>query len=657
MASNKSLDFYKEVVATLLCDVRNTHCEVFTNQSLQNTYHKVRTRCEQEGFSFLTKTLPRLGKALDFALAGNNSLDVTGLRFSLKTGTKLPIFMGELFEKVFESNGEVRTFPCVQSIRDLRQLCYLFYKLELPYSPSEEQRVIDQFIQTDDSLDTYNKNLSFLSERFDSTPLDDYTAWYVGNETFPALSVGQIAYLEVVRKARRLLKEVFCGLDVLDVHPKHGPGAVSTREQFEDKYVFRTVSPRILQTYPLDAYYYASLGHVCDNFKDLMSTKSLENPARVCLVPKDSRGPRLISCEPLEFQWIQQGLKGAIVSCLESHPLTRHTIHFTNQQPNQLGALLGSRYGEYATLDLKEASDRISIGLVKLLFPEHLRDALLNTRSLSTVLPDGRVKVLNKFAPMGSATCFPVLATCVWALLQAGLPDADFRSACRNCSEGCTTGKCEGILVYGDDVVVPTAQAANAISILESFGLLVNRDKSCTSGFFRESCGMDAYKGKSVTPVKIRTGWSSHRCPDSYVSYVSYANEFYVRGYYNVYELLVERLVRLYGPIPEVSMNLSCPSLISVQKEHLPKRWRINPFLQKKEWYVTDVKAVKSIRMKKGWNALLRFFSVGTSDTPLSKLNTVKAVGTACGGSLEGSHFSVSSYTKQRTNYLVRGWR
>jgi hypothetical protein len=378
-------------------------------------------------------------------------------------------------------------------------------------------------------------------------------------------------------------------------------------------------------------------------------------------VPKDSRGPRLISCEPLDFQWIQQGLGRALVQHLESHPLTRWSLHFSDQSPNQSGASLGSLTGDYATLDLNEASDRVSTELVRLLFPEPLLECLMNSRSLSTVLPDGRSLVLNKYAPMGSALCFPVLATVCWALLAVGLPDAGSFPYNESSRKTWRPRVREDFLVYGDDIIVRTAHAAHAMNLLESFGLKINRDKSCTSGFFRESCGRDAFKGLTVTPVRIRTVWSHHRCPDTYTSYIATANAMYKQNYHQCYDTIVQMLLEIYREIPEGDGKQPYPTLLFVPEDHQPKKTRTNLALQKQEKYVWSIRLPRVTQITGGWKMLLRFFAESTDQTPFEPWNVTNCEPRRCGVgdcfSQEKSPFSVSEYTKRKTSCLVKRWQ
>jgi hypothetical protein len=110
------------------------------------------------------------------------------------------------------------------------------------------------------------------------------------------------------------------------------------------------------------------------------------------------------------------------------------------------------------------------------------------------MLPNGEAVALRKFAPMGSALCFPVeciifSAIVEWAIGQAhGSP---------NHSNYC---------VYGDDIVVETEYAPYVIEALEEYGFKVNTDKSyytLTRLNYRESCGGEFVFGEDVTPVKI----------------------------------------------------------------------------------------------------------------------------------------------------------
>jgi len=642
-----------QLIMALLSSLSRRHEALFDKRALTNTINIVKARYASEGISFLTKTLPRLAKAFDKSLAGGHPLNATELRFAPLPSSQLPRFLGELFKEVLDSSGVLLQEARADIVRDIRQVLVLFYKYELPYSTDQEQEVISKFVKTENEL-------SALTGTFDAL-----RAEIPVYSTLPIRRENDLR--NVTRRARRLLNVLFSGvlkrprtigsiedpfsyclppLDLSNITPSHGPGAVATRQRLWAKYDWTNVSSRITAVYPLDAYFYASLGAVCDNYRAFSKVSDKDLPARVVLVPKDSRGPRLISCEPVDFQWVQQGIARALVGHVERHPLTRHNVHFTDQSPNRCGALLGSLRGGFATLDLNEASDRVSLALVRLLFPPHIVEYLEAARSVGTVLPDGSTLTLQKFAPMGSSLCFPILALTIWSLLTAAAPDKYTR---------------ERILVFGDDVIVPTAYAGKAMEQLESFGLKINRDKSCISGLFRESCGQDAFKGSCVTPTRFKSVWSSVRRSDTYVAWIAYANSMFRKGYFEVYDKIVDSLLHVYGEIPSQDMGLTCPFLVEVPELARPRRSRVNARLQKRQYYVWDVKAKRVEHEMDGWSMLLRYFTEASKEAPdefwAEHVPVHTRVPRNRGDDFQRSPFSVREYTPRSTSMLVRTWR
>ncbi len=639
MVSNKSLDEV-EVIAALLQDAHASYGDVFNSRALRLTCQKVRSRARSEGLSFLTKTMPRLCKVLDKALTGVIPMNRQNHGFDSLDDGELPRFLGEFFMRIFHLDGTLLPNPDAQCVAIVRNILTCYYKYELPYTEDQEHEVLQAFIKAEEDLTAMSPAFSHWLAGIHRTT-DRRRAPH--NNRF-CCEAGDLRDKNdvtdtVIREARILLSNVFSLFDPYDIVPRHGPGVVATKQKLWDKFRWTNVSDRITSTYPFDAYFCATLGHVCDVYDRFDAITNTDHPARVILVPKDSRGPRLISCEPVDFQWIQQGLQKAIYRLVEHHPLTREHVFFTDQRFNQRGALLGSTTGRYATLDLKEASDRVSLDLVRLLFPEHLHRFLEASRSLSTVLPNGQELTLKKFAPMGSALCFPIMALTIWAILTARAPNADTR---------------ECIYVYGDDVIVPTTFVESAISILEEFGLKINRSKSCTQGFFRESCGVDAFHGIDVTPVRFRTVWDTRRRANVYESYIAYANALFARRCYNTYNLIVSKLEAVYGPIPDKTLNIECPSLVTSSARHTDFRTRTNKALQKREYKVWVTKSPTVSKEIDGWSMLLRYFTefhrkhtnslLPNREEELAQYEPVIPS-------------AVSQYTRRRTSMLVRRWR
>jgi len=277
--------------------------------------------------------------------------------------------------------------------------------------------------------------------------------------------------------------------------PHHGPGAVTTSK---DKWLRRysTIESR----FPQSDYFalYFNRDH-CAQLEDSIELDIIE--AKLIAVPKDSRGPRLICVHPAEAIWIQQGvrhrLERAISRVRSSYgPWPRGHIHFEDQAVNGSIALASSRSRRYATIDMKEASDRISDILVQILFGRNYPDFGC-CRAQKFVIPSfGSAKNLkgniHSYAPMGNATTFPVQSLVFWAICVASLQRHGFHQP-------------GAVFVFGDDLCVPSECTEFIINDLESFGLLVNKEKSFWRGAFRESCGVDAFNGVNVTPIRWKT--------------------------------------------------------------------------------------------------------------------------------------------------------
>jgi hypothetical protein len=500
---NSLIDFEIDLYMHLHSDVAGATASVRKVEVMRDK-ETILNRARAEGLSFFTKTLPRLGKAVDKALSTSSSLQFTS--FARKKGTQLPAYCWWLIRLIFDDAGRERSDACPVALDQLRQLCYLFYKYKVPYAERDNQQVISAFVDTDKRL------------AFQASLLSGVTSI-------------------VAKRARTLVHRVMSGLCAKDIIPKHGPGVVATGEEPMQKRFFKRMYATAEAIYPFTEYFCFNLTHVCDRLDDIAALQVLDaGTAKVVLVPKDSRGPRLISCEPLELQWLQQGQMRTIVPHLESHPLTAGHVNFTNQTINRQLALTGSRDGSLATLDMKDASDRVSWELVAYLFPGAWVDALYATRSPRTKLPDGTIVNLNKFAPMGSAVCFPVEALIFWALCVSVV------SCTRNIS---LVQASETIYVYGDDIICSSEDHAAIRQCLPEFDLKVNDDKCCTGKTFKESCGCDAYKGVDVTPTKVRSVWCNRLGVESYESWVAYSNAFYDRGYYGTAEFIEERIQKI----------------------------------------------------------------------------------------------------------------
>jgi hypothetical protein len=403
-------------------------------------------RAKAEGLPFLTQVLPALGKVLDGHLTSGQTVDFSTVRFRLGDDG-LPLFLNSLWRGLVGASSHEEAAAYIKSIR---QLTLMYYKLEVPFDERILQEATNSFIERDASL---------------RHSLDSFQ----------------------VEAVRKIIARALCNTDPYAIIPRHGPGAVANRLRPHEKYhTFRYI-PRLDSVYPYDSLFFYNASHLCDELSKLEDAVVEPNPAsRLVFVPKDSRGPRLICCEPAELQYAQQGQMRLLYQHIESNPYTAGFINFTDQTINQALARRASKDASLATLDLSEASDRVSWELLQEVLPSRWCRALAATRSTHVTLPDGAVYgPLRKFAPMGSACCFPMEALLFWALI---------RSVTHH-----------NVWVYGDDIIVDAGDVAAAVDILHAAGLIVNTGKSCFTTPFRESCGGEYYGGFDVAYVKYRT--------------------------------------------------------------------------------------------------------------------------------------------------------
>ncbi len=221
--------------------------------------------------------------------------------------------------------------------------------------------------------------------------------------------------------------------------------------------------------------------------------------SRSTFVPKNVDVSRQISTEPILNGYFQLGL-GRVIE----RRLNRYFGIYFDVQPtlNRWLALRGSEAGyaglrdyEFSTLDLKAASDSISLGLLASSFPPEWVDVILTLRSPRTEIA-GEWHKLSMVSTMGNGFTFPlqtaIFSAVVAASMRLGDLTPEFRGHNMNCS------------VFGDDLIVPRPVADRVVHLLSLLGFEVNAAKSFISGAFKESCGADFYRGYNIRPFFLR---------------------------------------------------------------------------------------------------------------------------------------------------------
>lgn len=489
----------------------------------------VRGRVEHEGLSFLTITLPAFGK--DFL----KSLDQGHVDRSLFTGFRwkggLPRFLGGYLDRVFDrSSGRLLDDPDTDAIRATLMLTQMFGKMLVPCSDARVQAAMSEFVKCE-----YEVKLQDAM-RTEAQILDFRRVSSMLFRSFLTKVDGEIYRHGVV--------------------PKHGPGATAEKLSSNGKYRLRSWPIRLEAVFPAlemllpSASYYDALSDV-----DFVEPGS-ETPVRVVSVPKTLKTPRIIGIEPAAMQYSQQGILPLITDGIKGDKHLRSLIGFDDQTPNQEMARRGSLTRDLATLDLSEASDRVSNQLVReMLRPwPQLHAAVDACRSRKADVPGHGVLRLSKFATMGSALCFPFEAMVFTTVIFIGIEEELGRPLCPKDFFDLR----DEVRVYGDDLIVPARYVRSVVRALETFGFRVNTRKSYWSGKFRESCGREYYDGHDVSIVKVRKFLPSRREHVSeIISTVSLRNQLYHAGYWQTCRWLDELLSGVLKHYPVVALTSS----------------------------------------------------------------------------------------------------
>jgi len=436
-------------------------------------YSTVQRRVEEEGVSFLTISLSNFATDFQKSLAQGYVDSDAFPGFRRRAG--LPLFLRGFLSLIFDScDAKLLENPSVDAVFAVRQLTLAFSKIALDCSPARVERAFLGYLECEQEL----KALVFTDEDM---------------ERFQSASMVLFA---------QMFSDVDRDIYNLDIIPKHGPGATADRIRGNAKWSQKQWTERLERVFPFGEMALPSWSY----YKDLEHVEFLEPadelPVRVITVPKTLKTPRIIAIEPTCMQYMQQAILGSLMRAHKKDDLLYRVIGFDDQAPNRVLARRGSLFGDLATLDLSEASDRVSNQLVRAMlkrFP-HLAEGVDASRSRKAHVPDHGVIRLAKFASMGSALCFPFEAFVFTTIVFDAIGIALNRPVTRSLVEEFASD----VRVYGDDIIVPVDFATPVRDRLATFGFKVNVNKSFSEGNFRESCGGDYFLGEDVTPIRIR---------------------------------------------------------------------------------------------------------------------------------------------------------
>lgn len=445
-------------------------------------------RLKNEGLAFVTDALPELMTGLlDLLEHGDASFP----SFKLQKGTNYPRFFRRLFE-IVTNEKDYNAQHQAAAMDAIYNVSTSFKKLRGIPDTVRHQQQYDDFVKVDEELGTIDTDYLYQP---DLEP--------------------------IMRSIASQWCDFASGLDPDgdDCIPRPGPGATVGNVPKHARYAPSVLYKSLAKIFPYESWFQPTPWDTQEVIKsreyEQLYTQAVDEPhSEYLLVPKTFIKWRGICKEANEVQFFQQALRRQLYAQIERY--FSWGIPIRDQQVHRDLALMASIDREDATIDESEASDRIARCLVWHMTastPKY-RDALMavSTKKIKPPLWASNRELLsaNKFAPMGSAVCFPVMSLVHYFLIRAIILTyrTDIQIKDRK-------GLCERVSVYGDDIVLPSSCVDLVYKWLPRFGMKINQSKSFSKSFFRESCGCHAYKGVDITPVYIKyTNFSSTDASD-----------------------------------------------------------------------------------------------------------------------------------------------
>lgn len=378
-------------------------------------------------------------------------------------------------------------YDCPLTFLEWAQFKALFIKSSECGTDSDRQKTaVDKFKDAEAACRRVNRRMRFY--------------WRFPNRENPV-------YRVILTRARELIRRVLGEftpetLDEIFQCASFGPGAaLGTRTHLRTSLPFKLGECEATVTEDCLPYALA-LFELSPNWASLRALGRREDPSapvvlkvvpgnRVAFVPKDASTMRTIAVEPLINMHFQLGVHNFLLPRLR-----RVGVDLRRQDVNQTRAREGAEFWETAdplvTLDLAQASDSVSCGLVERLLPTPWVSFLRDIRSPSWTMGSGSGAEHGdyaKWSSMGNGYTFVLESLIFWALAR---------------SVSSYTGSRSRPNVYGDDIIVRRNDAALLTEVLGYCGFKLNRSKSFFFGPFRESCGQDWCGRNLVTPVYLR---------------------------------------------------------------------------------------------------------------------------------------------------------
>jgi hypothetical protein len=386
---------------------------------------------------------------------------------------------------------------------------------DLSYLPSDQRsfsssRKVAASMQIDNLLKKYVPGFSCSSEQESRGTLTfletihrlDGFLGFIPNTSWDEVFLGEVRkYLfEFWHPVSYQHGQYRCSLvsDISDLFPylRPGPGS-SIMANGEDFFTKLFASPLSATSESL-TYWYRRYCQADDMWASAEMIRQASHGAcdtvvegsRFNCVPKNTLTGRGICTEPNINMMFQLGLGRVLEKRLASLG-----IDIKNQPiKNQRLARKASIIGHLATIDMKDASDSISITLLQQILPRGMLDLLMKFRSPRMRIAGLGYLDLPMVSTMGNGFTFPLM-TLVFLSFVIALYRLNGIEPVIN----------ENLAVFGDDIICDVRVVEQFYKLAPQLGFIVNVDKSFTNGPFRESCGADYHHGVNVRSCYINS--------------------------------------------------------------------------------------------------------------------------------------------------------
>jgi len=573
-------------------------------------------RFENEGLGFLTKALPAYADALLLGLSTRQFTCPEG--FKRAKGRAIPcLFSGMLCEVFDPFTGTLIESPDVGVLKCLYGILKFYKKAQVSAEDEDKlhQKAVNEFYQCDESAsrviipDRHDHHIGRVSKillnSLNSKEIENGNYRHGPGAVYEGFRANQkwSALYDAVWRDGNILHEFgLWGPSDNSVYPREHNSCSTPHEKSEVALSERLVGHRSPTarlprrengSSPKGKRSSSGANNRRISLESSYVFGASRSSARLISVAKNSTSRRTITVEPMLNQFIQQGLNTLLRDSISECKVLGNSIALSRQGLNQKLALEGSLLDNWATIDLKSASDLLSLKLVRSVFRHNAQflERMMECRSPSVECSNKETLDLGKFAGMGNALTFPVQSICFAVICLAAILDQDGNSP----SYWNLRRASRHIRVYGDDIIVAKRYAHQCVAWLQEVGLKINLKKSFLEGNFKESCGVDAWRGVDITPHYLKHHPdSTATSPNVLAGFVALSNHMWLDGLYSASTWLQEFVEEAIGSrLPLVSRDSGSFGWVSRTDAMTPHKW-----CRRTHKFLTRTYALKSVKIR-----------------------------------------------------------